>query len=194
MLKRSSIIILLLSCLHGIAQVQNDDMIIVGGMIENGDTIPVVQLKEVTILSWPSLSAREEKKMTKLIRNVKIAYPYARLAGIKLEEYEEVLVAAPDDRARRQIMKQVEDELEADYGDELRNLTVTQGKILLKLVDRETGESTYELVEDLRGEFRAVFYQAFARIFGMNMKLRYDPEGEDREIEYIVRMIENGQL
>jgi hypothetical protein len=64
----------------------------------------------------------------------------------------------------------------------------------LKLVDRETGNSSYDLVSDLRGEFRAVFYQTFARIFGLNMKLRYDPEGEDKEIESIVRMIENGQL
>ena len=103
-------------------------------------------------------------------------------------------MAAPDDKARKLIMKQVEDELLAEYGKELRDLTVTQGKILLKLVDRETGASSYDLVADLRGEFRAIFYQAFARIFGMNMKIRYDPDGVDRDIEYIVRMIESGQL
>jgi hypothetical protein len=173
---------------------QEEDMIIVGGTINDGDTIPVVQLKEVIVLSWTSLSSREARKLTRLMKNVKKAYPYARLAGIKLEEYRDILVAAPDDKARRKIMKQVEDELEAEYGKELRELTVTQGKILLKLVDRETGSASYDLVADLRGEFRAVFYQAFARIFGLNMKLRYDPEGEDREIEYIVKMIENGQL
>jgi len=173
---------------------QEEDMMIVGGMIADGDTIPMVQLKEVTILSWINLSSREARKMTKLIKNVKITYPYARLAGIKLEEYKEVLLAAPDDKSRRKIMKQVEDELQAEYGQELRELTVSQGKILLKLVDRETGASSYDLVADLRGEFRAVFYQTFARFFGLNMKMRYDPEGEDREIENIVIMIENGQL
>jgi hypothetical protein len=173
---------------------QDKDMIVVGGTIVGGDTIPLIQLKEVTILSWPSLSSGEARKLTRLMRNVKIAYPYARLAGIKLGEYEDILAAAPDDKARRKIMKQVEDELEAEYGKELRDLTVTQGKILLKLLDRETGNSAYDLVADLRGEFRAVFYQTFARFFGLNMKLRYDPEGEDREIEYIVRLIENGQL
>jgi hypothetical protein len=173
---------------------QGQDRIVVFGKIVDEDTIPVIQLREVNVLSWRYLTASEEKKLTKLMKNVKIAYPYARLAGIKLKEYEDILTQAPDDRARRKIMKQVEDELNAEYGDELRNLTVTQGKILLKLVDRETGESSYELVADLRGEFRAIFYQTFARIFGLNMKLRYDPEGEDRDIEYIVRMIENGQL
>jgi hypothetical protein len=173
---------------------QEQDMIVTGGVVVNGDTIPAIQLKEVNIYSWKKLSPSEERKLTKLMRNVKIVYPYARLAGIKLEEYEDILVQAPDDKTRRQVMKQVEDELNAEYGQELRDLTVTQGKILMKLVDRETGESTYELVADLRGEFRAVFYQTFARLFGLNMKMRYDPEGEDREIENIVRMIENGQL
>jgi hypothetical protein len=173
---------------------QEQDSIFVYATIVDGDTIPFIQLKEVNVYNWKILSRSEEKKLTRLMKNVKIVYPYARLAGIKLVEYEDILAQAPDDQARRKIMKQLEDEIEAEYGQELRDLTVSQGKILLKLVDRETGESSYELVSDLRGQFRAVFYQAFARIFGLNMKLRYDPEGEDREIEYIVKMIENGQL
>ena len=173
---------------------QEQERIVVFGTVADGDTIAVIELKELNIYSWRVLTRSEERKLTKLMKNVKIVYPYARLAGIKLVEYEDVLMQAADDKERRKIMKQVEDELEAEYGEELRNLTVTQGKILLKLVDRETGESSYDLVADLRGEFRAVFYQAFARIFGLNMKLRYEPNGEDREIENVVRMIENGQL
>ena len=173
---------------------QEQERIVVFGTVTDGDTIAVIELKEISIYSWRVLTRSEERKLTKLMKNVKIVYPYARLAGIKLVEYEDVLMQAADDKERRKIMKQVEDELEAEYGEELRNLTVTQGKILLKLVDRETGESSYDLVADLRGEFRAVFYQAFARIFGLNMKLRYEPNGEDREIENVVRMIENGQL
>ncbi len=172
----------------------NNPIVVYGTILENGDTIPVIQLKEITVFTWRATSRSEERRLTKLMKNVKIVYPYARLAGIKLEEYSGVLAQAPDDRSRRQIMKQVEDELDAEYGAELRELTVSQGKILLKLVDRETGNSSYDLVADLRGEFRAVFYQTFARFFGLNMKLRYDPEGEDSEIEAIVRMIENGQL
>ena len=164
------------------------------GIIKDGDTIPFIPLKEVKIYSWRLLDSKEERKMTRLMKNIKIVYPYARLAGLKLVEYEDTLAQAPDDKARRKIMKQVEEELDAEYGQELRDLTVTQGKILLKLIDRETGETSYELVSELRGEFRAFFYQSFARLFGLNMKIGYDPEGEDRDIEYIVNLIESGQL
>lgn len=173
---------------------QPRDSIFVFGKIVDGDTIAVIPLKEVNIFSWRLLDSKEERKLTRLMKNVKIVYPYARLAGIKLVEYEDILGQAPDDKARRKIMKQLEEELNAEYGQELRDLTVTQGKILLKLIDRETGETSYELVSEFRGEFRALFYQAFARLFGLNMKLGYDPEGEDRDIEYIVRLIESGQL
>jgi len=173
---------------------QSKDSIFVFGKIVDGDTIAVIPLKEVTIYSWRLLDSKEERKLTRLMKNVKIVYPYARLAGIKLVEYEDTLAMAPDDKARRKVMKRVEEQINAEYGQELRDLTVTQGKILLKLIDRETGETSYELVSELRGEFRAVFYQAFARLFGLNMKLGYDPEGEDRDIEYIVRLIESGQL
>jgi len=178
--------------LPGFAQEQK--AIVVYGTIVDGDTIPVIPLREVNIYSWKLLDAKQARKMTKLMKNVKIVYPYARLAGIKLDEYEEILMQASDDRERRRIMKQAEDEIEAEYGQELRDLTISQGKILIKLIDRETGESSYDLVSDLRGEFRAVFYQAFARIFGYNLKVKYDPEGEDKDIEMIVLMIENGQL
>lgn len=173
---------------------QEEQRIVVYGTVVDGDTIPLVPLKEVYIVSWKVLSGKEARKMTKLMKNVRIVYPYARLAGIKLLEYEEILAQAPDDKTRRKIMKQAEEEIEAEYGGELRDLTISQGKILIKLIDRETGSSSYELVQDLRGEFRALFYQAFARIFGYNLKVKYDPEGEDRDIELIVRMIENGQL
>lgn len=177
-----------------LASSQVKDSIFVFGKIVDGDTIAVIPLKEVNIYSWKLLDSKEERKLTRLMKNVKIVYPYARLAGIKLVEYEDTLALAPDDKARKKIMKKVEEQIDAEYGQELRDLTVTQGKILLKLIDRETGETSYELVSDLRGEFRAVFYQAFARLFGLNMKLGYDPEGEDRDIEYIVRLIETGQL
>jgi hypothetical protein len=180
--------------ISGFAFSQQQDSLFVYGIIKDGDTIPFVPLKEVKIYSWRLLSAKEERKLTRLMKNVKIVYPYARLAGLKLIEYEDTLAQAPDDKTRRKIMKRVEEQLDAEYGQELRDLTITQGKILLKLIDRETGETSYELVSELRGEFRAVFYQAFARIFGMNMKVGYDPEGEDRDIEYIVNLIETGQL
>ena len=126
--------------------------------------------------------------------NVKKVYPYAKIAGMKLKEYEVILEGVEDKKARKKIMKQAEDELDAEFGDDLRNLTFSQGKILIKLVYRETGSSSYDLVAELRGKFRAFFWQAFARIWGFNLKNGYDPTGDDRDIEFIVQMIEAGQL
>lgn len=175
-------------------EVKTERIVVYATMLD-GDTIPVIPLKEVCIYSFrPYKSRREARKMTKLIRNVKVVYPYAKLAGIKLIEYEEILAGVDDKKERKKIMKQAEKEMEEEFGDELRDFTFSQGKILIKLVYRETGDSSYELVAELRGKFRAFFWQAFARLFGFNLKNGYDPEGEDREIEVIVRMIEAGQL
>jgi len=181
--------------LTGNAQEENKVRIVVNAQLQDGDTIPVIHLSQVNIYSFrPYKSKREARKMTKLIRNVKKVYPYAKLAGIKLHEYEGILADIEDKKERKKIMKKAEEEIEAEFGDELRKFTFSQGKILIKLVYRETGSSSYELVADLRGKFRAFFWQAFARIFGFNLKNGYDPEGEDAEIEFIVKMIEAGQI
>lgn len=188
-----SILLLFLTPLR--AQEEKKDRIVVYATMQDGDTIPVIQLPELKIFSFkPYKSKRQARKMTRLIYNVKRVYPYAKLAGIKLNEYEEILSGIEDKKTRKKIMKQAEDELDAEFGDDLRDFTFSQGKILIKLVYRETGASSYELVAELRGKFRAFFWQAFARMFGFNLKNEYDPEGEDKEIEFIVQMIEAGQL
>jgi hypothetical protein len=81
-----------------------------------------------------------------------------------------------------------------EFEDEVKHLTITQGRILMKLIDRETGDTTYYLLKDLKGNLSAVFWQAVARVFGSNLKTTYDPDGEDKLIEQIVLMIEAGQL
>ncbi len=177
------------------AQEEKKERIVVYARMLDGDTIPVIPLQEVNIYSFrPYKSNREARKSSRLIRNVKIVYPYAKLAGIKLKEYESILAGIDDKKEQKRIMKEAENELEEEFGDDLRDFTFSQGKILIKLVYRETGESSYELVAELRGKFRAFFWQAFARIFGFNLKDGYDPDGEDKEIEFIVKMIEAGQL
>lgn len=175
-------------------EISKERIVIYARMLE-GDTIPIIHLDEVNIYSFrPYKSHRQARRMTKLIRNVKEVYPYAKIAGIKLREYEMILADVEDKKERKNIMKQAEKELEEEFGDDLREFTFSQGKILIKLVYRETGESSYELVAEMRGKFRAFFYQTFARVFGFNLKNEYDPEGEDAEIEFIVRMIESGQI
>ena len=163
--------------------------------IIDGDTIPYVRLHEVEVyaLKIPK-SHKGRKKLTKLVKNVKRVYPYAKMAGIQLNRYDEELQQAKNDRERKKIMKKAEKEIKERYGGELRKMNFSQGKILIKLIDRETGETSYNLVQELRGNFTAFFYQAFARIWGYNLKTNYDPEGEDKQIETIVKMIERGQI
>ena len=158
-----------------------------------GDTIYIKHLNELEVL--PKFkNARQSRRYDRLTLNVKKVYPYAQIAKAKMQEYEQILQNTPNSVAQRKIMKQIEDEIYAQWGDKLKDLTYSQGGILLKLIDRETGESSYELVQEFRGKLRAFFYQSFARVFGFNLKERYDPKGKDQQIEYIVRLIETNRL
>lgn len=164
-------------------------------VVVDGDTIAVMTLDEVYI--WGNKLFRNSAEMRqwdRLVRNVKKAYPYARLAGIKFNEYNQKIANVKSEKVQKAMMKQAEDELEAQFGKELRDLTISQGKILLKLIDRQTNNSSYDIVKDFRGKFRAFFYQSFARIFSYNLKVKYDPLGEDADIERIVLMIESGSI
>lgn len=174
---------------------KSDTLVVFAKIEKNGDTTLFMQLPEVNVYALRLFDSKHDvKKIERLIYHVKKVYPYARLAGIKLREYDAELRMAKNDRERRKIMKQAEKEINEQFGGELRKLTFTQGKILLKLIDRETGNTSYDLVKDLRGGFTAFFYQGFARIWGYNLKSEYDPKGDDELIETIVEMIENGQL
>lgn len=174
---------------------QSGEKVYVYARIIDGDTLPLITLSEVNIEATILFkNQREYRKYSRLVRHVKKVYPYARLAGIKLLEYDRLLAGVESEKERKRIMKQAEDELKEEFGDELKQLTFTQGKILLKLVDRETGTTSYDVVQELRGKFAAFFWQSIARIFGYNLKVKYDPLFEDREIELIVRMIESGKI
>lgn len=174
---------------------QDIDEIIVVARIEGSDTLIIMNLPEYCVTArMPRNLKSAYRQNSKLEYNVKKAYPYAKLAGLKLDEYEVILKNAASDQERRKLMKRAEQELKDEFEDDIRKLTFKQGIILIKLVDRETGDSSYELIQELRGKFTAFFWQTFARLFGYNLKTEYDPEGEDKEIEEIVVMIENGQL
>ena len=174
---------------------QSSGKIVVMARIIDNDTLITIPLPEYEVNArLPRKLKAQFRHYGKLVYHVKKVYPYARLAGIKLDEYEDILKAAQSDKERRQLMKLAEDELKAEFEDDLKKLTFKQGIILIKLVDRETGNTSYELVRELRGKFTAFFWQAFARLFGYNLKVEYDPLGDDKEIEEIVVMIENGQI
>jgi len=163
--------------------------------IFEGDTIPLVDVRAVVIFPTPAFSnKREAARYTKLVYNIKKVYPYAKLAGQQFALYEKALDTIQGDKARKQFMKQAEKELEEKFGDDIRELTFSQGKILIKLIYRETGNTTFEIVRELRGKFSAFIWQTLARIFGYDLKTVYDPQGNDQAIEQIVLMIEAGAM
>ncbi|MGA3015034.1 MAG: DUF4294 domain-containing protein [Bacteroidales bacterium] len=168
---------------------------VVQGKIINGDTIPYVDMKNVVV--FPPLdnaTLTELVSYGRLVYNVKKVYPYAKIAGQKLTEYKHVLDSIPTERARKKFIKAAEKDLKAQFGNEIKDLTFTQGKILIKLVYRQTGNSTFDIVKELRGSFNAFIYQTLARIFGYDLHTQYDPEGNDKAIEHIVQLIEQGSL
>ena len=171
--------------------------VVYGRIEENGDTTLIVYLPEVDIdLMQRYLQITDTHKGRRLANNVKKVYPYAKLAGEKMQEFDSILANTPDRAERNRLMKAAEDELTDQYTEELKHLNFSQGLILIRLIDRETGNTSYRVVQELRGKFRAFFYQGFARLWGYNLKSEYDPHlnPEDDEIETIVTLLERGAI
>lgn len=165
------------------------------GEVVNGDTIPSIRLHDVWVYAEYTYKSRKQyEAWTRTKYNVKKVYPYAILAAAKLKEYNLVLEKLPTENLRKAYLKTVEKNLKAEFEEPLKDLTMTQGKILLKLIDRETGNTSYDLVKDLRGNFQAFMWQSLARLFGSNMKSEYDPTGEDIMIERAIKLVEAGQF
>lgn len=162
----------------------------------DGDTIPLFYLREVNVYaSGMLLTPKEIKSNAKLIRNVRLMLPYAREAKRRLDALEVEIANLPK-KERKAAIKRAEQQLKDDYKDQLSKYTFSQGLVLIKLIDRETSRTAYALVGDLRGSFRAGLYQAMARLFGYNLKTKYDPKHDKKDelIERIVLSIERGQL
>jgi hypothetical protein len=164
-------------------------------IVTNGDTVFTTELEAAVIQPAKRKAAtRDLRQYRRLIYNVKKVYPYAKLAGSKFAEVNAHLQTLEKARDQREYIRQIEDEILKNYEGELKDLSITQGRILIKLIDRETSYTSYEVVKELRGSFQAAFWQAIARIFGSNLKTEFDPEGEDRMLNEIMIMIEKGQL
>jgi len=161
----------------------------------DGITMPEVEIKEVTVVARPRAARRNEyRKYEKLINNIKRVYPYALMVREKLNKVNEDMKAIPDEKGRKEYIKNVEKDVFAKYKDDISNMTITQGRLLIKLIDRETQNTSYVLIRDYRGKFTAAFWQGIARIFGTNLKEEYNPYGDDILIEYIIREVDAGRL
>jgi hypothetical protein len=163
-------------------------------IIVNGDTMPLISLPPANITAKRVFkSKKDEKKYRKLVFHVKKVLPYAKLAGKRMKEVEaEVANMSKKDRKKR--MKELEKEIKRDYEGELMKLSFTQGRILIKLLDRETGNISYDIIKEFRGGFTAWFFQGVAKMFNYDLKSEYDAEGDDKLIEEIVLKIEKGEL
>ena len=171
--------------------------VVYGRIDENGDTTLIVYLPEVDIdLMQRYLQITETRQGRRLASNVKKVYPYAKLAGAKMQEYDSILANVDNKTERNRLMKQAEKEITDEYTEQLKDLTITQGLILVRLIDRETGNTSYQVVKELRGKMRAFFYQGFARLWGYNLKTEYDPHNnpEDDEIETIMTLLDRGVI
>lgn len=162
--------------------------------VYEGDTIPYVKLPTVYI--FKPLKFKNKRARTqyyRLVRDVKKVLPIAKEVNqIIIETYEYLQTLPPKERQKH--LKQVEKSLKEQYMPRMKKLTFSQGKLLIKLVDRQTQSTGYELVKAFLGPFRAGFYQAFAAMFGASLKKEYDPTGDDALTERVILLVERGQL
>lgn len=163
----------------------------------NGEVLPEIAIKEVTVVGRPTKEASrksEYRKYERLIYNLKKVYPYALIVRQRLNEVNVKMASMNSDKTRREYIKEFEKDVFAEFEDDIRDMTITQGRLLIKLIDRETQNTSYELIKDYRGGLTATFWQGIARIFGTNLKDEYDPFGEDALIEVLLQEIEDGKL
>lgn len=164
-------------------------------IIEGKDTMWCYLLPELPV--YPPMkfrSAKQRKAYNKLVYNIKKVLPIAQQVNGLIEETYLVLEQLPDKKSKEEHIKNVEHDIKEQYTPEMKKLTYSQGKLLIKLVDRECNQSSYEIVKAFFGPAKAAFYQVFAWTFKASLKKEYDPEQDDKLIERIVRQVETGQL
>lgn len=165
------------------------DAIIVGE-----DTLPIINLPAVEAVALKSAKQRRaEAKYLKLVARVKKVLPLARLAGERMRVYESQM-AGKTKEERKRMMKQVEKDIRREFEDDVKRLTWSEGQILLKLIDRETGMVSYDLIKYFRGGFTAFIFQGVAKLFSQDLKDDFDPVKDDRMVEDIVQKIERAEL
>lgn len=160
--------------------------------IVNGDTIPEIWLEEAIVIRKPHNSnwyKRYQRRMSRLEYNVRKVYPYAQIAATRIQQIEQRLAETSKESERKKIVKEEYSELMKTFKAPLMKLSITQGRILIRLIYRETSKSSFSHIREYRGAVNAYFWQSLALLFGNNLKADYDPHGEDAEIEAIVQKI-----
>jgi hypothetical protein len=165
------------------------------GYVIGNDTVIHREIREVWVYPRREFrNPRLERQYYRLIQRVKKVYPYARKASELLAQYEPEYERLKTDREKRKLINKVEEQLMGRYKEEFKKMSISDGKVLIKLIDRQTGKTGYDIIKEFKGGFTAVFWQGVARLFRNNLKDEYDPFGEDLLIEEIVTLVEMGYL
>jgi hypothetical protein len=167
-----------------------NDTLLVPYIVYEGDTMTYAELEMVSVYGKMNAAQREKyRKWTRLRNAVYVTYPYAKKASYVFNEINFNLARIPDKKQRKAYIKTREAQLKKEFADPLTKLSVYQGKVLMKIINRETNNTCYEIIEEYKGSFSAKFWQSVAWLFGSSLKQEYQPRGTDAEMEDIVREV-----
>ena len=167
----------------------------VSKVLRDGDSIQYMEMSNVYVYPQMTFSSkRQQNSYMRLVNNVKKTLPLAKEVRQILIETAEYLEMLPDEKSKQEHIKRVEQSIIKEYKPKMKKLTYSQGKLLIKLINRECNSTSYEAIQAFMGPIRAGFWQAFAWAFGASLKKEYDPDGTDRLTERVVLMVEAGQL
>lgn len=167
-----------------------NDTIVLPAIVYNGDTMSYKELSPVYVYIHLTKAQRKAlKEWTRLRNAVYVTYPYAKRAGIVFNDIQANLNNIPDKNKRKEYIKSREKELREEFTKPLTDMSVYQGKVLMKLITRETGNTCYNIIHEYKGSFSAGFWQSVAWIFGSSLKQTYDAQNEDAEIEGFVQEV-----
>ncbi len=202
-MKRFQIFLILLIVLLGttvLAQSKGDEFVPRGGarlmaQVNGNDTILLAFLHDIWVFPRSTFKNKaQEKYFWKTVRDVKRTLPYAKLISSELNQVNMKLVSLKTEAERKKFMNQFEKDAFKKHEANLKKMTVNQGRILMKLVDRECDKTTYDLIKLYKGSFTAFFWQGVARVFGSNLKSEFDASDKDKVLERVIVLVEAGQL
>lgn len=163
--------------------------------VDNGDTVFLCNLKDIWVFPKSTFkSKKQEQFFWKTVRDVKKTLPYAKVVGSELRRVNMLLVDMKNEKERKKYLAIYEKQIFNKYESDLKKMSVSQGRLLLKLIDRECSTTSYDLIKQYRGNVTAFFWQGVARLFGSNLKSEYDAQGNDKVLERVILMVESGQL
>lgn len=175
--------------------IMKDGFTFVPIVVIDGDTLPNVLIRQVVVFPKRKFaSKRDYREYWRTARNLKVVYPYAQIAKYKISEMEMQYGKLKSESERKEYIRRVEKELRDEFEGKLIKLTISQGRLLIKLIDREVGKTTYSVIKDLQGGFSAGFWQLVARLFGSNLKTEFDEVKEDKVLNELIILYEHGLL